>query len=553
MRGPTEPEGRAISKPSIARSTAVMSSLTMLSRVTGFLRIWATALALGVSGLMSGYSVANNIPNMIFELVAGGIISALFIPTLMELRENKDDESAWRFTSHVFNLAVVCLGAIAIVGTLFPQPFVWTQTFRMTPVQAARVVPAATFFFRFFALQIVLYGAGAVMSALLNSQRQYFWPAIGPVFNNIVAIAAMFAFVALGGKSRAALTSGPALVALAVGTTLAVFVMFAVQIPAVLRTGWRYSWGLGLADPAVRRMLKLAVQTVVYVLTNLVAVSFRNASVLAVSGDGVSVLTYAWVFYQLPYGILAVALATAVFTELSDAAGRKDDATFKTTFAKGLRATGILTLPTSAVMIALAVPLVSLYRVGAFKASDVPIVASAVRWWLAGLIFYALTMYLLRTFYSLKDTRTPMWVNLVLTVFVQIALYLLLSTGVGSWPGIGINGIPIADAIFYLCVSATLAVLMRRRIGSYDVRGVASTFARMTVASVAGACVAWLVAWLLSPLGGGVAGAFAQVVAGGILGLLVAFGLGRLFGVTEVADATAAARDALGRFSARKG
>ena len=531
-----------------------MSTLTMVSRVTGFLRIWATALALGASGYMSGYSVANNIPNMIFELVAGGIIASLFIPTFMELREGESDETAWKFTSHVFNLAVVCLGLIGLLGTVFPEPFVWTQTFRMSPVQAARVVPTATFFFRFFALQVVLYGAGSIMSALLNSQRQYFWPAIGPVFNNIVAIASMFAFVALGGRTTGlATTSGAAPVVLAVGTTLAVLVMFAVQIPAVLKTGWRYSWGLGLKDPAVRRMLALAVPTVIYVVTNLVAVSFRNASALAVSVKGVSILTYAWVFYQLPYGILAVALATAVFTELSDAAGRKDDAAFKATFARGLRATGILTLPTSAVMVALAVPLVTLYRVGAFTAADVMPVASALRWWVGGLIFYALTMFLLRTFYSLKDTRTPMWVNLVLTVVVQIALYLVLSTGIGAWPGIGINGIPIADAIFYLCVSTTLAVLMRRRIGSYDVRGVASTFARMTVASIVGAAVAWLIAWLLAPHTDGVLGAFLQVVAGGAGGLAVAFALGRLFGVTEVADATAAARRALGRFTARRG
>ena len=88
----------------------MMSTLTMVSRVTGFLRIWATAFALGATGLMSAYSVANNIPNMIFELVAGGIISSLFIPMFMELRESKSEEEAWAFTSHVFNLALLCLG-----------------------------------------------------------------------------------------------------------------------------------------------------------------------------------------------------------------------------------------------------------------------------------------------------------------------------------------------------------------------------------------------------------------------------------------------------------
>ena len=235
---------------------------------------------------------------------------------------------------------------------------------------------------------------------------------------------------------------------LAAGTTLAVLVMFAVQVPALLKTGWRHSWGLGLEDPALRRMLWLAVPTVIYVVTNLVAVSFRNASAFAVSPTGPSILTYAWIFYQLPYGILAVALATAVFTELADAAGRQDTEEFKSTFLRGLRTTGVLMLPTSALLIALATPLVSLYRVGAFRARDVPLVVGALRWWACGLIFYASTMFLLRTFYSLKDTRTPMLVNIALTV-VQIGLYVVLSTGVGAWPGIGINGIPIADVVFF--------------------------------------------------------------------------------------------------------
>ncbi len=171
----------------------------------------------------------------------------------------------------------------------------------------------------------------------------------------------------LEATSPASLTSGPAPVVLAVGTTLAVFVMFAVQVPAVLRPvgGTRAGW----AGATLRCAgCWLAVPTVIYVVTNLVAVSFRNASALAVSANGVSVLTYAWVFYQLPYGILAVALATAVFTELSRGSGRKDNEAFKATFAKGLRLTGVLTLPTSAVMVALAVPLVTLYRVGEFTA-----------------------------------------------------------------------------------------------------------------------------------------------------------------------------------------
>jgi len=520
----------------------MMSTLTATSRVTGFLRIWATAYALGATGLMSAYSIANNIPNMIFELVAGGIIAALFIPSFMEVRVSDGDEGAWRFASHIFNLTVLALGVIAVIGTIWPEPFIWTQTFRVSGGASAKVVQAAEVFFRFFAIQVVLYGAGSVMSGLLNSQRKYFWPTIAPVFNNLFAIATMLAFVALKDDLRLAT------IVLAIGTTLSVVVMFAVQVPALLKSGGTYTFGIGLHDPAVRHMLRLAVPTVIYVLTNLVAVSFRNASAMAVSPKGVSILAYAWVFYQLPYGILAVALATAVFTELSEAAGKKDWLDYKTTFARGLRITGVLMLPTSALLVALAMPLISLYRVGAFKDSDVPLVASALRCWAIGLVFYAGTMYVLRAFYSLKDTRTPMRVNLVTTV-VQIGLYLLLSTGIGSWPGLGVNGMPIADVVFFALTFCVLTVLLRKRIGGFDVSGIVRTYALMLLASIAGAAVAWGVSSVLLQFVDGVLGSLLQVALGGAAGLFTAFGLGRLLGIAEVATATALLGRLLGKLN----
>jgi putative peptidoglycan lipid II flippase len=505
--------------------------------------MWATAFALGASGLMSAYSIANNIPNMIFELVAGGILSSLFIPTFMELRAEKGDDGAWEFASHVFNIFVLLLGLIAAVGILLPQPFIWTQTFRLSTVDARVVRDTAEFFFRFFAVQVVFYGGGMVMQGLLNAHRKYLWTALGPVFNNLVVIGTMFVFAAMP-------DSPLRMTILAIGTSLGVVMMFAVMIPSLMKSGIRYTPRLGLSDPAVRRMLVLALPTLLYVVTNLVAVSFRNASALAVADEGPSVLMYAWTFYQLPYGILAVALATAVFTELADAAGRKDMTALKDHFSTGLRTTGVLMLPAAALLIALAEPLVSLYRIGAFKAEDVAPVANALRFWAAGLVFYAGMMFVLRTFYSLKDTRTPMLANLVLTP-LQIGLYLVLSTGMLGWPGLGIIGIPIADGIFYSLLFVTLALLLRRRIGGYDLRGVARTFATMLFASALGGAVAFGVAALLAPPVPGFSAALIQVSVAGAVGLVVAFGIGRLLGVAEVMVATGLVMRVLRRRSDR--
>ena len=523
-----------------------MSVATALSRVTGFARTWATALALGTAPIAAAYSVANNIPNMIFELVAGGILSALFIPTYLEVLAQRGEDDAWRFASHVFNLAVLALGVVAVVGIVLPQPFIWTQTFRLPPEGASGVRELAEFFFRFFAIQVVFYGGGMVIQGLLNAHRRYLWPALGPVFNNLVVITTMFlvAPAALGTNT----VNG--LVVLAVGTTLGVVAMFAVMVPDLLKTGVRWRPELGLKDPYVRRMLVLALPTLLYVATNLVAVSFRNASAFAVSENGPAIVMYAWNFYQLPYGVLGVALATAVFTELSESAGKRDMGAFKGNFTLGLRTTCVLMLPSAAALIALATPLVSLYRVGAFTADSVAPVADVLRLWGFALVPFAAMMFVLRSFYSLKDTQTPAFANLALTS-VQIGLYWTLTTGVADWAGLGINGIPIADAVFYSLMLVTLLFLLRRKIGGLDLRAVSTTFGKMLIASLFAGAAAYGVTVLIDPLVTSVIGSLMQVLLGGVVCFGVALVVGRLLGVSEVASVTSMVRRALSRFSSR--
>lgn len=503
-----------------------MSVATTLSRVTGFVRMWAMAAAIGASGVTAAYNIANNIPNMIFELVAGGILSALFIPTYLQVKAERGQEDAWRFASHVFNIFALALGAMAVVGTLLPEPFIWTQTFRAQGVESAEVRQAAEFFFRFFAIQVVAYGGGMVIQGVLNAERRYLWTALGPVFNNLVVIATMLVVAVMPLDSTS-------MTVLAVGTTLGVVTMFAVMVPSLARTGIRYTPSLGWHDPYVRRMLVLALPTVIYVVTNLVAVSFRNATALAVTPNGPAVLAYAWTFYQLPYGILAVALATAVFTEMSEAAGTGDLSLFRRTFSRGLRATALLILPASALLVALAEPLSTLYLIGRFDAADIPAVTSALRWWGLGLVFFACMMFSLRAFYSLKDTRTPMLVNLV-TTSVHIGGYLVLTTGVAQWAGLGIDGVPIADGVFYALQFGVLAVLLRRRVGSFGLKGFIGAFARMVIAATAGGAAAWVLHRTLAPLSAGAAGALLQVVVGGCVGLVIAYLIARILGITEM-------------------
>jgi len=493
-----------------------MSASTLVSRLTGFVRTWAMAFALGLTAFADSYDIANNLPNMVFELLAGGVLSSVFIPLFMERMQKDSEEDAWRFASYVLNIIVLVLGAVALVATVWPGPLVRLQTLTISAEQAE----LATWFFRFFAVQIVFYGAQLVFAGVLNSYRKFLAPAIAPIFNNLVVTATLLGFYVPFRESDPQL----ALTGLAVGTTLGVVAMAVVQIPAILKLGGRYTPRIDWRHPALKTVGVKMVPTLIYVVTNMTAVTFRNNIALATGEGGQAALRYAWQFYQLPYGIFAVALATAIFPELTERANAADMQGFKRMFSRGLRSTMVLIMPLAALLATLATPVITMYQAGRFTASDVPIVADVLMWWAIALVFFAGYMYVLKSFYSLQDTKTPMITNIAATA-LHVVLYITLATGVGQWAGLGIIGIPIADGIFYLTHSAVLLVILRRRLGPFDGRTLAVTFSRVGFASGVGAGVAWLIALVSEPILAIPGGFLIQLGIAGTAGLAAAYGM----------------------------
>lgn len=516
-----------IAQPSIARSTALMSASTLVSRLTGFVRTWAMAFALGVTAIADAYDIANNLPNMLFELLAGGVLSSVFIPMFMEQLQKHGEEDAWRFASYVLNILILLLGAVAAVATIWPEPFVRSQTMTIPREQAE----LAMWFFRFFAVQIVFYGIQLVFAGILNSYRRFLAPAVAPIFNNLVVTITLLGFYVPFHKTDPSL----AMTGLAVGTTLGVLAMALVQVPSILKLGAKYTFGIDWHHPGLKTIGVKMVPTLVYVLTNLLAVTFRTNIAVGTGPGGQAALRYAWQFYQLPYGIFAVALATAIFPELTERANASDMRGFKLMFNRGLRSTLVLITPLSALLATLATPVIRLYQAGRFTAQDVPVVANVLMWWAIGLTFYAGYMYVLKSFYSLKDTKTPMITNVAATA-LQVGLYFVLAGGIGAWSGLGIIGVPIADGIFFFIHTAALIAILRRRIGPLDLRASLRTFASVTAASLAGAGAAWLVASLSEGLLALRGGFLIQLVLAGGAGLLAAYGSMIALRVEELQD-----------------
>lgn len=506
-----------------------MSASTFVSRLTGFMRTWAMGYALGLTALADSYDIANNLPNMVFELLAGGVLSSVFIPLFMERLKQDGEEDAWRFASYVLNIIVLVLGAIALIATIWPQPFVRSQTLTVSAEQAR----TAIWLFRFFAVQIVFYGAGLVFTGVLNSYRSFLAPALAPIFNNIVVTITLLGFYVPFRESDPKL----ALTGLAIGTTLGVFTMAAIQVPAILKLGVKYTARIDWHHPGLRNVASKMLPILIYVVTNLIGVTFRTNFAVGTGPGGQAALRYAWQFYQLPYGIFAVALATAIFPELAERANASDLAGFKSMFARGFRATMVLIIPLGALLATLSTPVITLYRAGRFTPDDVPIVAGVLACWALGLAFFAGYMFVLKSFYSLQDTRTPMLTNIATTV-LQIGLYGVLTRGIGGWHGIGIRGIPIADATYFAVHLATLLFILRRRVGPLEGRSMARTISKVVAASVAGASVAWFLVRMTGALGNVAGGFIVQLLGAGLAGVAIAYGLMAAMRVPELAMVT---------------
>jgi putative peptidoglycan lipid II flippase len=386
------------------------------------------------------------------------------------------------------------------------------------------------------------------MTGMLNAKRHFLAPALGPVFNNVVVITTLLAYPWV--RDSFGLTW--AHVVLAVGTTVGVVAQMATCIPPLLKLGFRYFPRIDTAMPAMRKMGRKMVPLVAYVAVNLIGVSLRNSIATRASADAVATLNYAWVFYQLPYGIFAVALATAVFPEISDHANREDWPAYRQQLSSGMRANALLVLPAAAMLIALATPLITLWAVthGAFKMSDVPITADVLRAWGLGLFSFTSYMFAVRGFYSLQDTQTPATTNTVLTLTVQIGLYALHTLVALGWPGIGLVGIPLADGIFYTVHFLVLIALLRSRVGGLELASFARTVGVVVVASAVGGGLAWELVRLTPGLSAGVA-VVVQILMAGTAGLAVTFGLAWLFRVKELETAGRMAGRFLGRLAGR--
>lgn len=507
---------------SVAKSTTLMSLATLMSRMTGLVRTWAMAFALGNTLYTSAYQVANNLPNAVYDLVAGGLLGAAFIPIFLQQFQNIGKRGAVRFSNNVLNLVTVILGALSVLACICAPAVIATQTF--TVGDANEVTQYSIAFFRIFAFQIVFYGIGGVITGILNANRVYFLPALAPAVNNVVVIASFFIYIPLSSTNPEA-----ALIVLAVGTTLGVVAQFVVQIPALRKSGYRWRWYLNLHDPSLIAALKVAIPTTIYIVGMLVAFSCRNAFSLQASDIGPSTLLYAWMWYQLPYGVVAVSLSRTMFTEMSDDVAQGDQGALRHHVESGISGTLLLIIPLASIIFVLATPIIQLFQAGAFNADDVAFVAYVLESWLVSLPFYSVLMYLYNVYASIRRFGVFAAVSTV-GVAVQVVLYAWLCQA----DMFGVVGVCYADFIYYCGCCIILLVVLRRIIGPYHVGRILWAGLRTLVAAGIGAVVIYMLQTLLPFRAAGMLGGLGTIIICGIAGIIIMFGLCALFRIPQM-------------------
>ena len=518
-----EPENAAAA---VGASAALVSVCVMISRITGFARTWAMAFALGSTMLSSSYQVANTLPNQLYELVVGGMLVTAFLPVYLSVKKKLGQHASNEYASNLLTIVVVLLGVVSALCMLFPSAIIYTQSFYSDQAEMA----TATMLFQFFAIQVVFYGASAILQGLLNANRDYLWSAIAPVANNVIVIAT-FALYALVAPNDPQL----ALYIIAVGNPLGVFAQLIIQMPALKRNGIRLRPRLNLRDPALRETLSIGAPTVLVMLCSFSVVSVQTAASYSFSESGPSILAYARLWFTLPYAFLAVPITTTMFTELAEMQAEGNTQGVKRGIVSGTNQILFFMIPFALYLMVFALPLVTLYHAGAFTMESVSAIASYLAVLAVALPFYGVNTYLQKVYSSVRKMGVFAGFNFV-AGGVQIGLTMLAASDVGDLP---FEAIAAAEAAFYVVADVCLFAYLRRHLGAFGLRStlraLACSLALGGLGAAAGAGVLFALQTWAAPLSGSIPQALAYVAAGGLVSLFVTFGLALKLRVPEAA------------------
>jgi putative peptidoglycan lipid II flippase len=502
----------------IARSTAFFSIATAASRVAGLVREVVAASYYGISGPMSAFTIAFQVPNLIRSLFADAALQPAFVPVFTEQLEQKNYREAFRLASTLLLIVTMVLGAITALFIL-AAPVVMPL---FAPGFKGEILDLTVTLSQVLFPILVLLGISGIVVGILNSYDRFGAFAIAPLFWNLTIIAVLvFVEPLFHGQNR--------IYAYAIGILAGTLVQLLIPVFDLRNTPFKFNWSFEWRHPGVRRVLLLMLPVTIslgLINFNLLINSFFGS---LVSDEAPAAIDKAFRIYQLPQGIFSVAIATVLFPTLARYASRGAIDDLRATLANGMRQILFVLLPAAAAILALSEPMIRLvYQRGAFDAAETTLVATALFWFAFSLPTNGLYLLQTRTFFGLQRPWMATGLaafDLIVSTVAAWALYKPFGTGgIVAGTGIGTSAAAIAQA-----------VVLRRELGGLEITRLFTTTAQIAIASLALAGASYGVWHVLdAALGRDLVGEIVSLVGGLAAGGLVYLAAARLLRIAEL-------------------
>jgi putative peptidoglycan lipid II flippase len=528
---------------SVAKSSLVMAGGTITSRILGFFRTVVLALTIGVTtDAADAFGVANQLPNNVYAIIAGGVLSAVLVPQIVKARSHKDDGLG--YINHLLTLAIVVFAAVTIVATLAAPFLISIYTSGWSPAQLA----LATAFAYWCIPQLFFYGLYSMLGEVLNARSAfgpYMW---APVLNNLVGLIGLVAFLVIFGadptgtrtveswdQTQIALLGGSA----TLGVMAQAFILFFSWKKIGVNFSLNFSWrGVGLR-PAMKAAAWTLGMVLITQIGGLVQTVVASRAVVdrteGVAIASIAAMAIAWLIFMLPHSVVTVSVATAYFTKMSEHVQQKRIDLMKVDLRLALRVVVLVNVFSTIALVLLSFPVARVF-VGEYDSTVA--LGNVLLATMVGLISFGMVFMFQRAFYALEDTKTPFvytTIQIVIHIIGSIVLFFVMDSKFLVMSLAALTSATISIQ------ALTAYIFLRSRIGVIGAppKGQALTL-RVIVAGVITALVGYGMILLLGGTGessvalGTIAGAVAVIAAAGFVMLATYLAVLKLLKVPEI-------------------
>jgi putative peptidoglycan lipid II flippase len=514
----------------IGRASLFLASGTIVSRVLGFVKLIVLARVIGQFGeTTDAFAVANQLPNTVYVIVAGGVLTAVLVPQIVRASLHADGGTA--YINKLLTLALVILAVTTVAATLLAPVFTKIVGLNLPEPQLSLAIA-----FAYWCLpQIFFYGLYTVLGEVLNARKSFGPFTWVPVLNNVVAIAGLVLFSVMFGADplgqRAAGEFTPAMIAVLAGSaTLGVVTQALVLFYFWRRIGLSFRPDFGWRGVGLGAAGRMASWTFGMLILTTIAGVVETQVVTLASGDdaSVAVLSTAWLIFMLPHSVITVSVATAYFTRMSEHASRDNIDLVRTDASSAIRGTTLIIVLAAAVIAVCAYPFAAVFVSGSF--TQVQGIGNVIIAYVLGLVAFCILFVIQRTFYALGDTRTPFFFTLFQVVLVIVGV-IACAFLPEAWIAVGIA---VVVTVAGTAQAVLAAFLLRGRLSGIDGRRIAQSLTKYVAAAVIPLILGIV---LLVQLGGTRDGGFAvSGIPQAIISMLIIGGVmsGAYFGMLVV-------------------